>query len=187
MNVARALLVPTTVAAVALVTACTSGGSTPTRSTSSGRTSSAPQSAPPVTSAASDVPSQTVAPGSSGAGSPTSSPPASTTPPPVPSPSLSKVNVVVTYALWNASAGEASVSGYAAIATGQGTCSLVLTQNGVSRTASRAATLNVDTTSCGVMTIPRAELAPGTWGVTVTFSSPTSTGSASGPAIEVPQ
>ncbi len=79
------------------------------------------------------------------------------------------------------------VSGYAPVVEAAGTCRVKLSgPDGATAEAEVAATADVSTTTCGVVSIPRSSLSAGRWIGTLTYDSPTSHGEAELSPIEVP-
>ena len=97
------------------------------------------------------------------------------------------VPVHITIGSWNAQSGAAQVDAFVPghVIHG-GTCTLTMTQGGTSRTAEHAAVPTPDATSCGLISIPRSQLAAGTWSAVVRFTSPTASGQSDPTNIEVP-
>lgn len=67
-----------------------------------------------------------------------------------------------------------------------GTCTLTLTMDSKTASASKAALQNAQNTSCGQLVIPYTELnSPGTWAAILSYSSPTSSGSSAAMKITI--
>jgi hypothetical protein len=110
-----------------------------------------------------------------------------TTPSPTPSPSptTNKNPVTPVMTSWDA-APNAEVSGYVSgISEEDGTCTVTLTKGDQKVTESKAATPDAKTVSCGLITINRDRLSPGTWTVTLSYSSQKSEGVSTSNTIEV--
>jgi hypothetical protein len=95
--------------------------------------------------------------------------------------------VVLTFADWNATSGAVEVDGYlAGIVEDGGTCTLTLTQGATTATAEVPGTADATTTSCGGASLPRAQLAPGTWTAVLSYRSGSTTGSSAPAEVTVP-
>lgn len=102
-------------------------------------------------------------------------------------PALATVDVVTTWSQVDPADGSLQVSAYVAVVEATGTCTLRLTgPDGRTASATTSAIADATTTSCGVLTIPASQLVPGRWEGTVSYSSPSSTGSVAAPATDVP-
>ncbi|HEY5515551.1 MAG TPA: hypothetical protein VIK12_05025, partial [Pengzhenrongella sp.] len=67
-----------------------------------------------------------------------------------------------------------------------GTCTLTLTQGAATVTTSITAEPDAASTSCGTLTVPRADLAPGRWTGVLRYASTASVGESASFTIEVP-
>jgi hypothetical protein len=139
----------------------------------------------PAPSASSPAPSLEPSPTTSAA------PPAEPTPTPAPSGGDSgatrTVDVVVTTSGWQPTTGAVEVSAYVTAVEAGGTCTLDLVgPAGATAQASQSAEPDASSTSCGLLTVPGSRLARGTWQGTVTYVSPSSSGTAALSPIEVP-
>ena len=95
--------------------------------------------------------------------------------------------VFVTSSGWDAATGSVTVRGYLqGVVEDDGTCTLTLTRDGRSVTAERAGTSNVTQTSCGAVSVPRSQLATGTWTAVLSYRSSTSNGSSEPVEVDVP-
>lgn len=94
--------------------------------------------------------------------------------------------VVVTYTDVAPGSGDLEVGAYAAVVEPAGTCSLAATSGARVVTATIAATPDVNTTSCGGLTVQHGQLTSGTWQVRVTYDSPTSHGTSATATVSVP-
>lgn len=117
---------------------------------------------------------------------PAQTPTASTDPAPVPSSTLAPATVVITYASWADETSAVEAGAYAAIIEDAGTCTLTLTKDTTTRTASVDAAPDVSTTACGRFLIPGADLTTGTWTAVVTYASSTSAGQSDPVKVVVP-
>ena len=151
-------------------------------------TSASPTTATPTTPAPSTTPSPAPAPSGTPAPAPDPAEPPATAPPAAPpaEPGLAAVQVVTTYAGWNALSGSVEVGAYAATVESPGTCTLVLT--GPTGTVERPqpGVADASTVSCGGFAVPRAELAAGTWQAHVEYASAKSAGSSEIVEVQVP-
>jgi hypothetical protein len=96
------------------------------------------------------------------------------------------VNLVITYAGWNATEKAAEVAAYVSkVLTTPGRCTLTMTMNGTARTSTNNTVPDVTTTQCGTMTIPGSQLTAGSWSAVVTFASAGISGTAAPISIEV--
>lgn len=138
-------------------TATTSAAPTPTGSAPVPPTNTGgPASSAPATGAATSTPAGSNAPSSAAA---------------------KQVDLVVTYSGWDAGPKQAEVDAFApGVLAADATCTLVMTANGVTRTATRKAQLGPSSTQCGALTIPGSRLAAGAWQAVVRFSSATAVG-----------
>jgi hypothetical protein len=104
------------------------------------------------------------------------------------SPPRKQVTLVVTYSGWNAGARTAEVDAFAprVLAT-HATCTLTMSLAGVSRTASRRASVGPSSTQCGALTIAGSKLSPGSWRAIVHFSSSDVVGDSNPVTIKVPR
>jgi hypothetical protein len=171
-------------AAALLLAACTTGSTgSSSHDTSAGQQSTAntPTTGLSSTDLTSAAPTDVVS--TSGAG--TSSPPSGSGAPQ--SEAAKTVPVHITIGSWNAQSGEAQVDAFVPGHVIQGgTCTLTMTQGGTSRTAQHPAVTTPTATSCGLISIPRSELAAGTWSAVVRFAAPTASGQSDPTNIEVP-
>ena len=155
-------------AALAACTSHTSGNGTHSSGTS--RTSSTPT--PSDTSTVSTVP-ESLTPSVSDTAS-------------VSSPVLPQTSLVITRYGWNAATHVASA---VAILPGkvidQGSCTLTITLNGTTRTASKASTPDASSTDCGLLAITDATLTPGSWSGSVSFTGGGTTATSTSFTIEV--
>ena len=95
-----------------------------------------------------------------------------------------QVSVVIT--TWAQKHGDIAVNGYVdGVVEDGGTCTLTLTKNGVTKTASRPAQPNATNTTCGENDIPVSSLSPGTWQATLSYSSDTANGASTQQPVEV--
>lgn len=128
-----------------------------------------PSASPPVTPSAS---------------APSATSPASASPSQVPKPR--RVDVVTTFAGWNATSGAVEVGGYVALVEPVGTCTLRLTQGTQVVVRKHTATADATTVACGGFSVPRKELAAGQWQAVLGYTSSRSTGEAPAVAVKVP-
>jgi hypothetical protein len=96
-------------------------------------------------------------------------------------------SIFITYSGWDASNRVVEVDGYVQqVVEDGGTCTLTLTKGGASATASRPATPDVSSTSCGALTVPAGQLSSGTWSAVVSYASSKSQGSSAPVDVPVP-
>jgi hypothetical protein len=96
-------------------------------------------------------------------------------------------SIFLTRSEWDADASAVYVSGYLeGVVEDDGTCTLTLTKDGQSVSATKPGTSNVTNTSCGQLTIAGSELSTGVWTATVSYSSSASSGSSEPVQVEVP-
>ncbi|WP_136519416.1 hypothetical protein [Cellulomonas telluris] len=96
------------------------------------------------------------------------------------------VDVVLGFAEWSTATRAIEASAYAQVYEEDGTCTLTATGGGATATTEQPALADVTTTSCGVMSVPAAQLRSGTWQVRVEYASATSTGASATVDVEVP-
>ena len=94
--------------------------------------------------------------------------------------------VLITWSGWDPTLGGVEVGGYADLVESGGTCTLMLAKGAATASASRAASADVSSTSCGALTVPGAELSPGTWEAVLTYESPCAAGTSEPVEVEVP-
>jgi hypothetical protein len=164
---------------------------------SSSSTGVAASSGAPSGTPASGTTAEAAGPSSSGA---VPDPRASDAPPPPSIPPADEVatdepvpasdgpaDVVVSYAGWDDASSSVEVSAFlGGVLEDGGTCTLTLTKDGASQTASTAGTADVSTTICGLLSVPDAGLTPGTWSAVVTYDSSATTGSSDPVQVTVP-
>lgn len=160
-------------ASVALLAACSdSGDEAPSGSPLS--------TAPPGTYGA---PLDTTAPDPTGV----ATDPAPSTAPAPTSAARGDAVVQITYYGWNPGSSVVEVGGFVPFLVEEGgTCTLTLTQDAATATATRAATPNVTSTACGELTVPGDQLAPGTWSAVLAYESDRSAGVTGAVEVQVP-
>jgi len=95
--------------------------------------------------------------------------------------------VLITFAGWQASAGVVEVGGFVdQVVESDGSCTATLTNGQRTVSASRPATPDATTTSCGWLSVPGHDLAPGTWTAVLSYASRTSTGASAEVEVVVP-
>jgi len=109
------------------------------------------------------------------------------TPPHSPSPEQTRESseVIVTSWGYNAISAAAEVTGYIQKVESGGVCTLVLQKGGQTVTTTGNATVNAQSTSCGVISIERSRLSAGNWEATLSYKSATTEGSSKQVTIEV--
>lgn len=103
---------------------------------------------------------------------------------PSPPPSANGADVLITYG--DVYAGNVEVGAYIAnIFEDGGTCKLSLKKGTVEHTATSQGVKNVSTTNCPALSIVTNKLSPGVWAATVTYTSPTISGTSKAKDITV--
>jgi len=155
----------------------------PAPTTGSPSSETTPSISASVTASAAPRPSESPSP------QPSTAPTSGTSAPPSPHPTSDRhaVNVVVTQSGWDAGSGAIEVAGYAVVIEPEATCTLTVTRGSLTRAATRQAASDASTTSCGVLSVPAAQLSAGTWTAVLTFDSASSVGVSAPLSIEVKQ
>ncbi|WP_222194132.1 hypothetical protein [Modestobacter italicus] len=95
--------------------------------------------------------------------------------------------VVVSSALWNGATAAVEVDGLVPdVIESSGTCTLTLSGDGTSVTTERPGTPDATSTACASLSIPGADLSPGTWTAVLSYESPVSTAASSPVEVEIP-
>lgn len=97
-----------------------------------------------------------------------------------------RVDVVTTFAGWNATSDAVEVGGYAAVVEPVGTCTLRLTRGDQVVTVKHTASADATTVACGGFSVPRTELTAGQWQAVLAYASPRSAGAAATVTVKVP-
>lgn len=168
--------------------ACTTGSAgspdTSPPSTQAAVTPSAPTTAPPDNSAPATGSDQSTPPTS---GDTTPAGPASSGGTSATGSATKTVPVQITINDWNTKSDRAEVDAFVpGVVISGGTCTLTLSQGSTSRTATHPAVTTPSSTSCGLMSIPHAQLAAGTWRAVVRFHAPNAAGRSDAVTIQVP-
>ena len=168
--------------AAGLLSACSFGGSQPS---SAGTSSSAPSAAAAGTTAG-GAESTPAAVTDSAVVAPSPLPSDATVA--TDSPRPQSTEVVLSFLGWNTKDSAVEAGGYLSpvVETG-GTCTLALTKDGQTVTATSPAQADASTTSCGNLAVPRAKLRPGSWTAVLRYASKTTTGSSDPSPVVVPQ
>ena len=96
------------------------------------------------------------------------------------------VDVVVTHADWDDSGGMLEVAGFVSgVVEDGGTCRLTATSDRRTTTTETLGAADATTTSCGTLTIPRADLSPGTWDLVLSYESPRASGASASSSLSV--
>jgi hypothetical protein len=96
------------------------------------------------------------------------------------------VDVVVTYADWDAGADVIEVSGFVSgVVEDGGTCRLTAEGKGTTASAESTGMADASTTSCGSVLLPGDQLSAGTWKVVLSYESATSSGSSDPTTVAV--
>jgi hypothetical protein len=96
------------------------------------------------------------------------------------------VEITIAFAGWEPGSSSVEVSGFVPVVESDGTCRLVLTSGAREVAVERAATPDVSTTSCGWVTVPGTQLAPGTWSAVLSYTSGASVATSAPVPVEVP-
>jgi hypothetical protein len=110
-----------------------------------------------------------------------------TNPPPnTPSSPSKKKTVTPIMTSWGADSQQAEVRGYVAGVNEEGgTCTLTLTNGSQKVTETKPATPDAQTVSCGLISIARDKLSPGTWTATLSYSSNNAEGVSNSNSLKV--
>lgn len=112
--------------------------------------------------------------------------PTSKGPSQVPASKTKRVDVVTTFAGWNATSNAVEVGGYAAVVEPVGTCTLRLTRGDQVVTVKHAASADATTVACGGFSVPYKELTAGQWQAVLAYASPRSAGAAATVTVTIP-
>lgn len=86
-------------------------------------------------------------------------------------------DVVLSYVVWDEAAGAVVAGGYVSpVVEDGGTCTLELTRDGESASATADAAADASTTSCGELRVTGDELEPGEWSAVLGYESDTASG-----------
>jgi hypothetical protein len=86
-------------------------------------------------------------------------------------------DVVLSYVVWDEAAGAVVAGGYVSpVVEDGGTCTLALTRDGESASATADAAADASTTSCGELRVADDELEPGEWSAVLSYESDTASG-----------
>jgi hypothetical protein len=97
-------------------------------------------------------------------------------------------DVVLSYLVWDGAAGAVLAGGYVSpVVEDGGTCTLELSRDGESVSASSTALPDASTTSCGELRVPGGELEPGEWSAVLTYESDTASGTSEPLDVQVEQ
>jgi hypothetical protein len=97
-----------------------------------------------------------------------------------------RVDVVLTYVGFDASAGTVQANGFAAgVLENGGTCTLTLSRSGEEVTATSTASADASTTTCGLLESDPG-VGPGTWNAVLTYSSGHAHGTSQSAQVVVP-
>lgn len=97
------------------------------------------------------------------------------------------LDVTVTFSQWNASAQTVDVGGYtAAVIDSDGVCTLTLTSGADTVRQSVTGVADVSSTSCGTVSVGRAQLHRGMWTGRLAYTSHSGSGTSAPVSIEVP-
>jgi hypothetical protein len=105
---------------------------------------------------------------------------------PVTAPTGRAVPVFVTHSGWNATTEAIEIAGSVDLLEDGGTCTLTVTQGDKEVTASRPATEDASTTSCGWLTVAGPDVDRGVWTAVLDYRSATSRATSEPVTVEVP-
>lgn len=150
-------------------------------------TSSSATVAAPTPEKSTPPPAQTTDP-AAGPTATASEPPASpsTTPAAPPPDARKRTSLVVTSLAWNAGTNAVEASAFVLVVESDGKCALTLTLGSTTVTAHSIGYPDASSTSCDLLSIPRAQLSPGTWQAALDYESSSSVATNSPLTIEVP-
>jgi cytoskeletal protein RodZ len=97
-----------------------------------------------------------------------------------------RVDVVTTFAGWNATSRAVEVGGYAAVVEPVGTCTLRLIHADKVVTRKNIATADATTVACGGFSVPGSALNAGQWQAVLAYTSSKSAGEAAAVTVKVP-
>ena len=97
-----------------------------------------------------------------------------------------RVQVVTTFAGWNATSGAVEVGGYATVVERAGTCTLRLIHGDQVVTREHTANADATTVACGGFSVPGSALTAGDWQAVLVYTSSASTGQAAAVTVKVP-
>jgi hypothetical protein len=102
-------------------------------------------------------------------------------------PEQGRADVVVSYAGWDAASSSVEVDGFVGSRIEEGgTCTVTLTRDGATRTASAPAFADASTTICHPLLLPGRDLGPGRWQAVLGYSSAQSAGTSATVEVDVP-
>lgn len=160
-----------TFAAALLLGSCADSGDVPASSSTPEPSTSSVPSPTPTAPAATDDP---------GSIDPATDPPVTT-----PAPN-STVPVFVTNTLWVPETSTLEVGAYAAATGEEGVCTLLLTLGAETLTATAQTVPDLQTTSCGNLSVVEAGITPGTWTIQVEYASPSYKGTSEASEVVIP-
>lgn len=109
-----------------------------------------------------------------------------TAPTTTPTPAGQKNPVTTVLTSWGPKGQSIEARGSVSVVESGGTCTLTATKGSQSASQSIAATPNAQNVSCGLITIPSSSLTPGSWSITLSYSSTASEGISQAQTVEVP-
>ena len=113
--------------------------------------------------------------------------PAASSGPTEPAGTVSVVQVVLTFAGWDANTESVQVGAYVTAVEPAGSCTLTLRSGTAIVTTGSDALTDATSMACGTLSVPQTELTPGSWEAEVTYASPSSQGASEVVTLEVPQ
>jgi hypothetical protein len=97
------------------------------------------------------------------------------------------VQVVVPVASWSPPNSDVEIGAYVeGVIERGGTCVVTMTKGALTATGRTAALPSATNTSCGDLRVPGSAVSSGSWTATVSYTSPTSSGTSAPTTIEVP-
>jgi hypothetical protein len=101
-------------------------------------------------------------------------------------PTPKAVDVVTTFAGWNAASQAVEIGGYAAVVERAGTCTLRLFHGDQVVTRTQTASEDATTVACGAFSVLGTALTAGAWRAVLAYTSSTSSGEAAAVTVKVP-
>jgi len=109
------------------------------------------------------------------------------TDPPTPTPSGAAADVLITWTTWNAAGHQLELGALVqAVSESGGTCTVTLTKDGHSVTASAPAEADVSSTGCLGLTVSGDKLSSGSWKAAVSYSSAKRRGTSDPVQVNIP-
>jgi hypothetical protein len=174
-------------AMVGLAVTAGCGSSSGTGGQGTGGTSAASSSRASSTTAASVSPSPAVGTYGAPANPSATDPTVIAHDPPVSRAPEAGASVFVTDAIWNSGTKSVEIGSFVqGVVESGGTCTVTMTKDGKTASASGAAEEGATTTWCGVIAVPASQLSSGRWSAVVTYKSASTHGSSDPKQVTVP-